>query len=114
MPGAMRRRGNPYANAKAESFMKTLTVAAVYLRDYKTFEDATAELPRFLDEVYHYRRLHAALASLRAARREAGRDSQKGRTAMLRGPRNGCILLRQLAATLGVRALQLKRRTVDG
>ena len=27
----MSRRGNPYDNAKAESFMKTLKVEAVYL-----------------------------------------------------------------------------------
>jgi transposase InsO family protein len=35
----MGRRGNPYDNAKAESFMKTLKVEAVYLMDYETFED---------------------------------------------------------------------------
>ena len=29
--GSMGRRGNPYENAKAESFMKTLKVEAVYL-----------------------------------------------------------------------------------
>jgi putative transposase len=29
--GSMSRRGNPYDNAKAESFMKTLKVEAVYL-----------------------------------------------------------------------------------
>jgi transposase InsO family protein len=34
----MGRRGNPYDNAKAESFMKTLKVEAVYLMDYETFE----------------------------------------------------------------------------
>lgn len=33
----MGRRGNPYDNAKAESFMKTLKVEAVYLMDYETF-----------------------------------------------------------------------------
>ena len=34
--GSMSRRGNPYDNAKAESFMKTLKVDAVYLAAYDT------------------------------------------------------------------------------
>jgi hypothetical protein len=32
--GSMGRRGNPYDNAKAESFMKTIKVEAVYLMEY--------------------------------------------------------------------------------
>jgi putative transposase len=36
LKGSMSRRGNPYDNAKAESFMKTLKVEAIYLVTLRT------------------------------------------------------------------------------
>jgi len=35
----MSNKGNPYDNAQAESFMKTIKAEEVYMWDYKTIDD---------------------------------------------------------------------------
>ncbi len=59
--GSMGAVGNPYHNAQAESFMKTLKVEEVYIAGYETFADVVRRLPVFIEQVYNTRRLHSAL-----------------------------------------------------
>ena len=58
---SMARKGNPYDNAAAESFMKTLKCEEVYLWDYHSLEDVKHRIPYFLQQVYNQKRLHSAL-----------------------------------------------------
>lgn len=53
--------GNPYDNAKAESFFKTLKTEEVYLKQYQSFAEAEANIQQFLEEVYNTKRLHSSL-----------------------------------------------------
>lgn len=54
----MGRRGNPYDNAKAESFMKTLKVEAIYPMADETVNGVAEDLPRLIEQVSNSRRLH--------------------------------------------------------
>lgn len=54
-------KGNPYENAFAESFMKTLKNDQVDLFKYATIIDVLENVPEFLEEVYNKKRLHSSL-----------------------------------------------------
>jgi len=58
---SMARRGNPYDNATAESFIKTLKHEEVYLFEYAHEREARERIHHFIEEVYNAKRLHSSL-----------------------------------------------------
>ena len=58
---SMSRAGNPYDNAMAESFMRTLKCEEVYLSRYQDLDDVRERMGEFLEDYYNRRRLHSSL-----------------------------------------------------
>jgi len=61
---SMSRRGNPYDNARAERFMRTLKEEEVHGTEYRDLEDARGRIGEFLEQIYNRQRLHSALRYL--------------------------------------------------
>jgi putative transposase len=68
---SMSRTGNPYDNAKAERFMRTLKYEEVYMNDYETLAEVLASIQHFIEAVYNRKRLHSAIGYLPPAEFEA-------------------------------------------
>ncbi len=58
---SMSRKGNPYDNAFAESFFKTLKYEEVRMNEYDTFDDALKNIEHFIEEIYNKKRLHSSI-----------------------------------------------------
>jgi transposase InsO family protein len=58
---SMSRIGNPYDNAKAEAFMKTLKQEEIYCNQYRDQDELSAHIEEFIDLYYNRQRLHSAL-----------------------------------------------------
>lgn len=78
---SMSRRGNPYDNAVAESFIKTLKYEEVYRQDYRDLLDAYRSIEHFLEQVYNEKRLHSALGYLPPVEFEAALAPLSGQAA---------------------------------
>jgi transposase InsO family protein len=59
---SMSRVGNPYDNARAESFIKTLKQEEVDGREYRDLNQAREAIGAFIEDTYNRHRLHSALA----------------------------------------------------
>jgi transposase InsO family protein/ketosteroid isomerase-like protein len=70
--------GNPYENAKAESFFKTLKYEEVYLQQYRTLAEAEGGLGRFITDVYNAKRLHSSLGYASPVEVEAAHGVGRG------------------------------------
>jgi transposase InsO family protein len=58
---SMSHKASPWENGLCESWMKTLKTEEVYREEYRDLAEARASIARFIEQVYHRKRLHSAL-----------------------------------------------------
>ena len=58
---SMSRPGNPYDNARCESFMRTLKREEIYANRYRDLEHLRSNVEEFIENYYNQKRLHSAL-----------------------------------------------------
>ena len=78
---SMSRKGNPYDNAKCESFMKTLKYEEVYRQEYRDLTEAQASVEKFIEKIYNGKRLHSALDYCSPIEFERSLTELRGQTA---------------------------------
>jgi len=61
MIASMSRLGNPWENAKCESFMKTLKQEEIRANEYRDLEHLRKNVKEFVEQYYNGQRLHSAL-----------------------------------------------------
>lgn len=64
------RKGYPYDNACIESFHATLKKEEVYLRKYRTFEEANRALFEYIESWYNRKRIHGSIGFLTPQQKE--------------------------------------------
>ena len=61
MLSSMSRKGDPWDNAVAESFFKTLKIERTYWRHYRTRDEARRDIFQYIEVFYNRQRLHSKL-----------------------------------------------------
>ena len=85
---SMSRVGNPYDNARCESFLKTLKQEEIYCREYRDMEELRVHSSAFIEEYYNRRRLHSALGYVSPVAFEQASADSAGPAARMSFPRH--------------------------